>query len=222
MGNTPIESTNRESCDAVSKILEAVRALPEQWARWPGGWPDQAEAALLDAVLSIRTRYGQPHNGVRGAISRWQTVTARNRADDLTVLADWTPSSLADVIGMQILPGGNLKAQAIIEVAGRLVSAGVRHAVDVDPGSDSLRRAYLGVRGLGPVTWEYFLMLLGRPGVKADRWITRFVHEATRKEYSPASTRSIVLDAARELGVNPIVLDHAIWYYMRTRATYLC
>jgi hypothetical protein len=34
------------------------------------------------------------------------------------------------------------------------------------------------LRGLGPVTWDYFLMLLGTPGVKADTWIVRFAADA--------------------------------------------
>lgn len=206
------------SFDPVSKIAATVRAvLPAAWAQWPGGWPNQVEAALLDAVLSIRAVYGQSHNGVRGAIYRWQTITKRDQVDDLMVLAEWAPSRLADVIGAQTVPGGNLKAQAITEAARRLSDVGLRHASDVDPLAVPQRRAYLGVRGLGPVTWEYFLMLLGRPGVKADTWITRFVHEATGKHYLPDQVRDLVVAASRELDVAPVALDHAIWDYMRSR-----
>lgn len=209
-------SDARGRANAVSKIVEAIRTLlPAEWAEWPGGWPGQVEAALLDAVLSIRARYGQPHNGVRGAVGRWKTVTGRDRLDDLAVLASWASSELVEVIGHQTVPGGNLKARAIIGAASRLGDVGVQHAVDIDPAVEAQRRAYLGVRGLGPVTWEYFLMLLGRPGVKADTWITRFVDEAAGKQCSPAEARSLVMAAARELEVNPTILDHAIWEYMR-------
>lgn len=43
---------------------------------WPGGWPGQIEAALLDAVFSIRARYGSPTTGVRAVVSRWREHTA--------------------------------------------------------------------------------------------------------------------------------------------------
>jgi hypothetical protein len=213
----PESNTRSDHADVVDRVVAHVRStLPPPWAVWPGGWPDQIDAALLDAVLSIRAKYGQPHNGVRGAVRRWQDT--REHADDLTVLADCTPSDLAGVIGHQKLSGGKLKSQAIIEAATRLIDAGVRHAVDLDPKFKTHRHAYVGVHGLGAVTWEYFLMLLGRPGVKADRWIIRFVDEAIPEcAHTSETARNLIVAAADRLGVSPTALDHAIWSLMRAR-----
>ena len=72
-------------------LLEAP--LPGDWPEWPGGWPGKVEAALIDAVLSIRATYGQSHNGVRGAIQRWQAARDGGALDDLTVLASCAPPS---------------------------------------------------------------------------------------------------------------------------------
>lgn len=61
-------------------------------------------------------------------------------------------------------------------------------------------------------------MLLGRPDVEADTWITRFVHEATGEHYPSDKVRDLVTAAFQELAVTTVALDHAIWDYMR-RAT---
>jgi len=44
------------------------RELPAPWPAFRGGYPDEVEAALLDAVLSIRSTHGtSPTTGVPGA-----------------------------------------------------------------------------------------------------------------------------------------------------------
>ena len=54
---------------------------------WPGGWPGEIEAALIDAVFSIRARYGTGENGVRGVVKRWRDERG-DVLDDLRALAD--------------------------------------------------------------------------------------------------------------------------------------
>lgn len=42
-----------EYVEDVGKLIAYIdEKLPPDWPEWPGGWPDQIEAALLDAVLS--------------------------------------------------------------------------------------------------------------------------------------------------------------------------
>jgi hypothetical protein len=84
-------SANRHDVALLVCALEAP--LPGDWPEWPGGWPGKVEAALIDAVLSIRATYGQSHNGVRGAIQRWQAARDGGALDDLTVLASCAPPS---------------------------------------------------------------------------------------------------------------------------------
>lgn len=62
-------------------------------------------------------------------------------------------------------------------------------------------------------------MLIGAHDVKPDTWVKRFVKlalespELDTDEY----VRRLVNAAAAELDVDPRVLDHAIWLYMRSR-----
>lgn len=59
--------------DELRRLGDYIAAtLPDPWPTWPGGWPGQTEAAVLDAVLSICARYGGPHTGVRAAVARYR------------------------------------------------------------------------------------------------------------------------------------------------------
>ncbi len=61
----------------------------------------------------------------------------------------------------QVLSAGTRKAEAIVQAAAALEAVGVRHAVDLDPSQPEHRSAYVGITGLGTVTWEYFCMCSG-------------------------------------------------------------
>ncbi|PVA23703.1 heme peroxidase superfamily protein [Mycobacteroides abscessus subsp. abscessus] len=201
--------------DEVALLLGRVRAeLPSSFDHVPDGWPGAAELALIDAVLSIQARYGaSADKGVRGAIARYKKAFPdRAPWDDLQALAAVDAQSLAEVLGNRQSTGGVLKAAAIVDAAGRLAAAGAVHAVDVDECRH--KSAYVGTKGLGPVTWSYFLMLLGHDGVKADTLVTRFVTQAVGRDVSAEQVGDLVTDAAKELGVPATVLDHAIWRHM--------
>jgi len=209
----------------VERVVEYVHEqLPADWAQWPGGWPGEAEAALLDAVLSIQAVYGGPETGVRGAVGRWRQHRGAGGLDDLSALASISPENLAQVLdNRQRLSGGRLKAEAIVDAAGRLVKAGMNSSADLDGGRDKYRRAYVAVRGLGTVTWDYLCMLLGVDGVKADVWIVRFISRALSDDQgdSPPRTRDpaycaeLLRSAAAQLQVPATTLDHAVWANMR-------
>jgi len=67
------------------------------------------------------------------------------------------------------------------------------------------------------VTWSYFGMLLGKPDVKADTWVLRFVRSAVGHSVGSADAKVLVTRAAEMLGVDPTQLDHAIWLRARSR-----
>ena len=208
-----VDERNAETLTAYARAT-----LPTTWATWPGGWPGQIEAALLDAVLSIRARYGGPETGVRGAVARWRAHRHLASVDDLSALAGVEPAELAAVLGnQQKLSGGALKAEAAVAAAKAFVNASVRHAADLDPTRPEHRAAYLDVKGLGPVTWRYFCMLLGTEGVKADTWILKFVEAALGRPVAPGEAELLVTRAADTLGASATALDHAIWQHMRSR-----
>jgi len=92
--------------DQFDQLLEAVAArLPATWPQRGGGWPYEIEAALIDAVLSIRNRYGKsPTSGVRGSVTRYRNKRAMP-ADDREHLERQDPVPLASVLGIPFDPG---------------------------------------------------------------------------------------------------------------------
>ena len=64
--------------DVEAAVAEARRLLGTDPAEWPGGWPNEIEAALIDAVLSARAKAtAQRRSGSHRPISGvWQAVEA--------------------------------------------------------------------------------------------------------------------------------------------------
>ena len=201
----------------VSRLLDHVKAKDIEMRAVPGGWPGNVELSLIDAVLSIRARYGvSADTGVRGAIQRYKHDVGGTSWDDLRRLAQVDPARLEHVLNNRQKTGGVPKAQAIVAAAGRLADVGVISSLDVDRDSLSQRKAYCGTKGLGPVTWQYFLMLVGHDGVKADTLLTRFVEEAISRKADTDRVTRLVTEAAKRLDVPAAALDHSIWRYMST------
>ena len=200
----------------VQQLVDFIIAeLPrETWTPWPGGWPDQIEAALIDAVMSISAKYGSESNGVRGAVTSYRAAVGSDRPNDLARLANQNPEQLQAVLNNQKV-SGRTKASAIVEAATNLLAAEVKSAADLDPHNTVQKTAYTSVHGLGRVTWEYLGMLLGKPGIKADRWIVRFAGRALDREVSAAEARALLVEAATVLEATPTELDHAIWAFER-------
>jgi len=204
--------------DRLAALLDKIdRDVNPEALTWPGGWPGQIEAALLDAVYSVRARYGGPDTGVRRVVKRW-IMHRDGSADDLTVLAHQEPADLARIVSNSAKASRRLKAAIVVDAAEALAGAGLHHADDFT-GSDSQRRAYLSVTGCGPVTWAYLGMLLGKPGVKTDTWIVRFVSAAVEGQVTPKQAEHLVIGAANKLGVTATQLDHAIWQTARSCTT---
>ena len=61
--------------EQVAKLREHVaNTIGESPRVWPGGYTTESEAALIDAIYSIRARYGsrERKTGVYGAVWRWR------------------------------------------------------------------------------------------------------------------------------------------------------
>lgn len=201
----------------VEKVIEAVHQIPAPWTPYPGGYPDEIESALIDAVYSIRAKYGSPSTGVRAVVQRYREAVGDPAPDHLDRLASMDSDALQEIFrNAQTVSGGATKAEAIRAAARNLVAAGVHRAADLDP-SEHIR-AYTRVKGLGKVTWQYFHMLLGHPGVKADTWVTRWVAQALGEDgVAPERAAELLRQAADQLDppVTATDLDHAIWAYAR-------
>jgi hypothetical protein len=203
-----------EAAAELDAVVEAARGLPTPWPQWPGGWPGEAEAALIDAVFGIRARYGSPESGVRAVVSRWRAHRG-GRLDDLSVLASTPADQVAAVLANRSKASGRPKSELVRAAAQALVSAGVRQADDAVRDVGRAHDAYTGVHGLGGVTSTYFLMLLGVPGVKADTWVRRFVPQAVGRPVSADEAASLLQRAARVMGTDAIELDYAVWAHIR-------
>jgi hypothetical protein len=72
--------TERERKAELQAVLVRINAsLGDRatWPRYPGGYPGEIEAALLDSVFSLQAVYGSANNGARGVVSRWRAHTGR-------------------------------------------------------------------------------------------------------------------------------------------------
>lgn len=110
-----------------------VEDLPE----WPGGWPGEIECALLDAVFSIRARYGGPTSGVRAVVNRGRTHRGE-AADDLRPLAAVDGARLARFVGNHAKASRRLKAEIVSDAASALLDAGVRSSGDFTGSTDQM------------------------------------------------------------------------------------
>lgn len=224
MGNTG--TADRSQLDQLIAAINKEMPM-DTWPEPPRGWLGEAEAALIDAVYSMRANYGNsPTTGVRRYVHLWRVDRSEHGVatlDDLRELTPCDPVALADMFGNhQRVPGKNslTKAAAVVEAAKALVAAGFADAASLAADTTgSAEAAYLSVPGLGKVTWTYLLMLLGIPGVKADTWVCRFVNEATasNRAFGSEACARLVVAAADEIDADPIHLDHAIWSHQRTR-----
>lgn len=146
-------------------------------------------------------------------MTRWQ-AHRQGHADDLAALAATPEPRLREITNSGKL-AGRTKAQVVLDAANALTAVGVVHAEDMANHEAEARKAYLSVRGCGPVTWSYFRMLLGHDDVKPDTWIQRFVQDKLPNVKTSGEASRLVHSVATRLGVDARELDHAIWRYRR-------
>lgn len=213
------------SLDAVVRHIGVALGDPALWEPAPG-YASTALAAI-DSVWSIGVRY----RGVLNVLERYRLLRADEGAD---AEAD-TPADLVSVIerlgGPDAFAGavrnrqrtssrnGVLKAAAVLSEARMLVERDIAWPADLSSDADRLervRRCWVLVPGQGSgISWDYFLMLNGLSGVKADRMVRRFVASAITagdvSEVSADTARRTIKAAADALGVEDRILDYAIW-----------
>lgn len=209
--------------DELETLLGAVDKVQEHYfSEYPGGWGGQISTALVDAVFSIRARYWakDPEKGVIGRLRRFRCLHPKAQ-DDLSLLVDVGPDELREIMG-NTRTFTRHKSEAVMDAAERFLAAGVVHAEDflsIDP--RQMKRVYTSVPGLGWVTFEYFSMLLGRPGVKADSMITRFVSQALGGDVTPQKARMLIGAAYERVdkGESLTHFEHGIWKYQSDLAS---
>lgn len=209
----------------LAHIGRTIGLDPNEWPPRPPGYPDQIEAALIDAVFSLRATYGQSSTkGPRAVVKRWANYVDRplNNLEKLVqdVQALGGHASFREVLkhGGVAVPNAAdkpTKALAVLVSAQSLVDFGVVTADDAiherQRQPKELVRAIQAGRGVGPQAATYFLMNLGVPGVKADVMVTRFVAAALNEPAFAETAANLVTWAADQLDADVIRLDHAIW-----------
>lgn len=200
-------------------VIAATRHIPESnFTAYRGGYPQEISTALIDAVFSIQAQYDSttPGRGVRNRVQFFRTENP-DVSNDLSALVDMGADHVVQIMGSG-KTGRRLKAGAVVEAAAGYVAIGVNSADDfrgLDPAAT--KRIYTGVQGLGYVTFEYFTMLLGTPGVKTDVMIKRFITEALStaglENVDAQTARQLVVEAhgATGLGEDLTYFEHAIW-----------
>jgi hypothetical protein len=214
----------------MAHIAETIGTNPEGWKRWPGGWPGDIESALVDSVFSARARYKTKNGrGIYARVVAWQATRDRQ---------DYSLPGLLAEIGSDVegwakrfgnrqhsphrparAPFGASKAATVRQAAQALCTYGV--TTDRQITADNAEGVWTVLRsvpGLGYATANYFLMLLGAPGVKPDTMIKRFLADAAGHEFTDGEAERVVRAAAEQLGVQPHKLDHAVWSYESWKA----
>lgn len=202
-----------------------MATIGDELPAWPGGWPDEIEAALIDAVFSVRARYGRRgrgrETGVYGAVQRWRShrrAQGSDAANDLRVLAGTSVDDLRAVTNSGKIRG-RYKAEVVTDAANALVNAHVVTAGDLQAHEPAAKAAYLAVPGCGPVTWRYLRMLIGANDVKPDTWVMRFVRDELPEATNPSDAAALITAVAARMGVDAPILDHAIWAHSRAKSS---
>ena len=217
--------------DEVGAVVAHIRAVLGEPALWDPA-PGYASSALsvIDSVWSIGVRY----QGVLNVLGRYRALRAARGADaERDTPADLVraigelggPEAFADAVHNRQRTssrGGILKAEAVLRQARMLAEEGIASPDDLLEADaqklDVVRRRWTSVPGQGSgLSLDYFLMLNGMPGVKADRMVRRFVANSlalpNELAISAEDAGALVRAAAHDLGEDDRVLDYAIWRY---------
>jgi hypothetical protein len=116
------------------------------------------------------------------------------------------------------------KAEVILEAAELLAKASILDRTDLDAAlqdsarHEQLKQEWLRLPGQrSGLTWRFFLMNAGMPGIKADRMITGWTSRAVARSVAPQEAERILTATAISLGVDTRRLDHAVWDHERRR-----
>ncbi|MBW0105645.1 hypothetical protein [Pseudonocardia sp. KRD291] len=221
--------------DAVRLVTDAARslAITPRDRRWA-----HVSLCILDAVFSMGARYTTTVNTCR-RYADTVGITPLQTSDTAAVIGTYAEQALSafladvdvdevDVFAATVLRnrqrtsprGGILKAEAAREYAGALVEAGVERYADLPALLiDASRLAALEERlrkvrgnGSGEVRLGYLWMLLGDDQIiKPDRMVLRWLGRVLDRPVGTGEARTLLTDAAAEIGRTPWEVDHALW-----------
>jgi hypothetical protein len=203
--------------------------------RAPSGYREGLALCVIDSVQSTGVRY----SSVEKVVTRYRAYRREqggdpNRDGVLELLDTFDeldgPEGWARKLGNNnrtSTRSGVLKSQVIRDAASVLDEGGIRTTVDLRRAAEdeaqlaSTEAAWRAMSGQrSGITWHYLQMLAGIPGVKPDRMICRFIAHSlglSRRDVTPPFALEILTAAAKEMGMSPTDLDHAVWQFQRSR-----
>ena len=216
--------TDEAVAQAVVALCRNELADPEAWVE-PGGHRDSLALCVVNSIQSMGVRFGSVSTVVKRYRDKRPGMADTDGVAELLATFDecngidgWA-GEIGNKHRTSTRAGAPLKAQAVRQAAAWLQEAGVRSTSDLRAlDADQLDRVKAGWRAVpgqrSGISWRYFLMLAGMPGVKPDRMICRFVAAAAGqpvRSISPRVAEQAVEGAAVLLAVPANVLDHNIW-----------
>ena len=221
--------------DPVARLKAACDRDLGEPALWstPNGYPTSLALCAIDSIYSTASHYGSVVKVVQRYVTYRRDQGGDASADGLTELLGTFDElggsqSWSERIGnrkkVSTRPGAALKSDAIEEASRSLLALGIDTTADlrsaVSAGAGRPKQAWLAAPGQrSGLTWGYALMLVGVPGVKADRMVVRYVARALGVgDVTPRHAASLAADVAVANGWNVIHLDHAIWRFESGRA----
>lgn len=207
-------------------------------ARWfnPAGY-DSVALCIIDSIYST----GNHYSGVMNAIAKYQQRRAGEGGEPHADTASDLIAASERWGGVQGLSEATnkwrcwanhdapLKAEAALCAAKILAAHNVEDIDDVrshldaptQQDSSPIKRGWIQIPGhRSGLTWTYFLMLAGVPGVKADRMIVRYVERVLGQPVDSRTAAALVSEIADRRGLRRTKLDHAIWRYESGRNVY--
>jgi hypothetical protein len=221
-------SAEKGDLSILRAVVDADLGADDQ--RWfaPDGYAGVA-LCILDSIYSTGNRY----SSVVRMIANYRKARQEQGGDpesdgpgDLLAAADrWRGTDgFITKTGykwrVSTKPSAPFKAAAALGAARILDRAGLAAVADVrDALTDPLKQeesaamnGWLGLPGQrSGLTWTYFLMLAGVPGVKAGRMVVRYVSRALGHEVGAVEAATLVSTLADSQRLSRTKLDHAIW-----------
>ena len=219
------------------QVLEDLGESDAEWHN-PSGYASAA-LCVLDSIYST----GNHYTGVTRLVDTYCSLRRDEGADpqvdrstDLVeAVARWGGvDTFVERTGYRwktsTRSGAPYKAEAALGAAVALQANGletvddIRAALSVPSEQEPapIKRAWLALPGQrSGLTWNYFLMLAGVPGVKADRMVTSYVGRALGRKVDAKEAAALVSALADERQVSRTKLDHAIWRKESGREVYV-
>ena len=219
--DTPLSQAERV---AASRMADAIieRCGPlENWVQ-PTGYPHSLALCVLDSIYSIGVNY----RAVENVVGHYRVHRAGQADTDgatqlLGVIDQLSVEGFAAMVhnhnGAWSRVWAPLKASVVHAAAAMLREQEIDTTDQLRNHFDlaQLEQQWRALPGQASgISWRYLQILARMPNVKPDRMVRRFVASALdepRSTRTDTEIRALVIGAAYELGIHPILADHLIW-----------